>query len=435
MSPATCRPRLPRHRVSALVAAALLMTCLPASGQLVATPDRPGDATSQAAAPSPALFPEPHLFAKIIGRIDRREETDTGRPRAGFYPEFGHMITGAGWISLGPGYRAYLFDGRAMAETSAAVSWRGYKSAQGTLEFADLAARRLDLGVKAFWQDFTQNRFYGVGQDTLESNASDFRVHAVDVVGYATWRATRRISVLGSVGMLNRPGISSSTGPFDRDEPDTTQMFPDAPAASLAEQPRYVHAGAMVLSDTRDAPSHASKGRIYRASVTAHQDVSGGAYSFTRYDLETARFIPVAGRRGVLVVHWWGSFTDTSGGDQVPFYLMPSLGGNNTLRGYADYRFHDRHMMVANVESRWALMPHVDGALFFDAGNVGARVKDLDFDRTSWGFGFRVHSARSTLVRIDVGKSDEGWRFLFKLSDALRLGRLSRRMEVVPFAP
>jgi hypothetical protein len=33
----------------------------------------------------------------------------------------------------------------------------------------------------------------------------------------------------------------------------------------------------------------------------------------------------------------------------VPFYLLPSLGGKNTLRGYYDYRFHDRNMEVFNA--------------------------------------------------------------------------------------
>lgn len=429
---ATCR--LPLHHPGAMLAAALLLTA-PAGAQVVTTPTHTAQPDTPPAPPPPAFFSEPHLLTKAIARMDSRGDEGTGRPRAGFYPEFGHMVTGAGWISIGPGYRMYLLDGRAMADMSAAISWRGYKSAQATLEFGDLASGSVDLGVKGFWEDFTQNRFYGVGQDTLESNASDYRVHAVDVVGYSTWRATRKITVVGSLGVLNRPGISSSTGPFDRDEPDTTQMFPDAPAAGLAEQPRFVHIDATVLSDTRDAPSHATSGRIYRATWSTHQDVTGGAYTFDRYDLEFARFVPVVGRRGVLVLHWWGSFTDTSGSDEVPFYMQPSLGGNNTLRGYADYRFHDRHMMVANIESRWTLMPHVDGAVFFDAGNVGARLKDLDFDRTSWGFGFRLHGARTTLARFDVGKSDEGWRFLFKLSDALRLGRLTRRMEVLPFAP
>lgn len=428
MSPAALRCHSGSRRARALLAACLLLGPGPLYGQ-----DQPAVGPSKPD-PPPALLPEPAWFTKAIARTLRAEREPQQGPREGFYPEFGHMVTGAGWVSIGPGYRTSLLDGRAVADVSAAVSWRGYKSAQATFELPNLAHRRLDLGVKTFWQDFTQIRFYGVGQATDEADVSDYRAHAVDVVGYATWRVSTRMRVLGSVGLLNRPGISSSTGPFDRDEPDTTQLFPDAPAASLARQPRFVHLGAMVLSDTRDTPGHARKGRLYRAAWTTYRDVTGGAWSFDRYDLETVRFIP-AGARAVVVLHWWGSFTNTADTGQVPFYLMPSLGGNNTLRGYDDYRFHDRHMMVANVESRWALMPHVDGAVFLDAGNVGPRLADLDLDRTSWGVGVRIHNVRTTLVRIDIGHSEEGWRFLLRLNDVLRLGRLSRRMEVVPFAP
>ena len=35
----------------------------------------------------------------------------------------------------------------------------------------------------------------------------------------------------------------------------------------------------------------------------------------------------------------------------MPFYLLPGLGGHNTLRGYADYRFHDRHLLAGTIES------------------------------------------------------------------------------------
>jgi len=105
-----------------------------------------------------------------------------------------------------------------------------------------------------------------------------------------------------------------------------------------------------------------------------------------------------------------------TGSDQaVPFYLLPSLGGHNTLRGYAEYRFHDGHLMVVTAESRWAVFPHLDGAIFFDAGSVASRVRDLDFERT-------------------VARS-EGWRFVFKLTDPLRLGRLNRRTAALPFVP
>jgi outer membrane protein assembly factor BamA len=117
----------------------------------------------------------------------------------------------------------------------------------------------------------------------------------------------------------------------------------------------------------------------------------------------------------------------------VPFYLQPALGGHNSLRGYADYRFHDRNMLLVSVEARVAMMTHVDAAVFLDAGNVAARVAGLDLGKRSYGAGLRLHSRRMTFARIDVARSDEGWRFLLRLDDPLNLARLARRTAPAPF--
>jgi outer membrane protein assembly factor BamA len=115
--------------------------------------------------------------------------------------------------------------------------------------------------------------------------------------------------------------------------------------------------------------------------------------------------------------------------------MLPSLGGNNTLRGYSDYRFHDQNLLCANIESRWAIFSHLDGAVFYDAGNVAPRVGDLNLDKTSWGAGLRLHSDNTMLARIDAAHSVEGWNFIFRTTDPFRLTRLTRRVASVPFVP
>ena len=131
----------------------------------------------------------------------------------------------------------------------------------------------------------------------------------------------------------------------------------------------------------------------------------------------------------------WAFYSGTSARNTVPFYMLPSLGGDDTLRGYYDYRFHDRNLLMASAESRWALMRHLDVAAFFDAGNVAARFGDLDLRKTSWGGGVRVHSGTATFGRLDVGHSVEGWRVFFRLNDPFRLNRVSRRTADTPFVP
>jgi hypothetical protein len=135
----------------------------------------------------------------------------------------------------------------------------------------------------------------------------------------------------------------------------------------------------------------------------------------------------------VIALHGWLAASDAAEGGTVPFYLLPSLGGHNSLRSYPDYRFHDRNMVVVNAEARLAMMSHVDAAVFVDAGNVAPRVGDLNFDKRPVGAGLRLHTRRQTIVRLDVARGDEGWRALIRLTDPLSLSRLARRTAAVPF--
>jgi hypothetical protein len=59
----------------------------------------------------------------------------------------------------------------------------------------------------------------------------------------------------------------------------------------------------------------------------------------------------------------------------------------------------------------------------------------LNLDKTSYGAGLRVHSRTSTLARLDVAHSTEGWKVVFNLSDPFRLARRSLRSAVIPFVP
>ena len=134
----------------------------------------------------------------------------------------------------------------------------------------------------------------------------------------------------------------------------------------------------------------------------------------------------------------FASTCDASTGSVVPFYLLPSLGGKNTLRGYLDYRFHDRHMQAFSAESRWGLFTHLDAAIFADFGKVAATRGDLNFKdlKTSYGAGLRLHNRTYTFARLDFGRSTEGWRILAQMSDPFKRSTLSgSHTAVLPFVP
>ena len=380
------------------------------------------------------LFAEPRLIVRGIDFATRTLGEGDQRNN-GFYPEFSNMSTGSGWVSIGPGYRHWFRGDTAIADASAAVSWRAYKMVQGRFEWTQLAHSRVAVGAQAMWQDQTQVTYFGEGSTSPASARSEYRIRTTDVVGYATAHPERWLAVTARLGWLARPTLSSPAGTFQRGNPNALDVFANDVAVALPDQPKYAHGELSLVADTRDSRSHPMNGGLYRASAAAFADRSSGALSFRRYEGEAAQFVSLAADTLTLVGHAWFVGTESDPSQTVPFYMLPSLGGHNTLRSFDDFRFHDRNLLVVNGEVRLGVLTHVDLAAFVDAGNVASRVRNLDLGKQSVGIGLQMHTQHATFARVDLAHGSDGWRLLFRTSDPFHLSRLSRRVAPVPFVP
>jgi len=378
---------------------------------------------------------EPGFLATAITFANDRFGDHAGQPKSGFYPELSNMITGSGWVSVGPGYRHYVADDRAFFDTSAALSWRLYKMGQVRFEMPRLANDHLTLGTQAMWQDNTQVNYFGIGPDAGNDDRSQYRMQMHDVVGYATARTGDSLSFTGKVGWLGHPKLMDPGGTFKRDVPTTRDAFPDDPAASVSVQPAFLHTEASAAVDTRDHRGHPTRGSLYRGALINYWDRTYDAFTFHTWEAEAAQYVPVADGRVVFAFHGWTVGGHTSGGNVIPFYMLPSIGGSRTLRGYHDFQFHDNNLLVAGAESRFAVWEHLDAALLIDAGNVAARFSDLNLDKTSYGAGLRLHNETTTLARLDVARGSQGWHVIFSTSEPFRLPRVKRTIATVPFTP
>jgi hypothetical protein len=381
------------------------------------------------------ILREPKVMASGFDFAGKYFKEGGGEKKEGWYPVLKTGVTGDGWISGGAGYRRRVLARHALVDGSAAVSWRGYKIARASIEFPDVAVDRVSVGSEVLWQDATQLQYFGAGADSRQEDRSDYRLNTSDFVAFAKYRPQPWVSIDARLGYLPRPTISSSTGTFDRNFPDAATTFAHEPGFDLERQPSFVHGELSATADTRDAKGHPTRGGVYRAAATMYADRDAGRFSFRRYELEAAHFVPLSPDRWTLALHGWTVVSDSGADSQIPAYLLPSLGGSTTLRSYTDYRFHDRHLLLLSGESRWALFSHVDAALFLDAGSVASRVGDLTLDHVSYGAGLRAHIRSNTFARLDVARGSEGWRVLFRLSEPFRLNRISRRMAAVPFIP
>jgi len=77
-------------------------------------------------------------------------------------------------------------------------------------------------------------------------------------------------------------------------------------------------------------------------------EARNGAYDFTRVEADVRQYVSAFAERRVLALRLFASTSTAEPGNDIPFYLMPSLGGHDSLRGFRDYRFRGPHALLAH---------------------------------------------------------------------------------------
>jgi hypothetical protein len=149
---------------------------------------------------------------------------------------------------------------------------------------------------------------------------------------------------------------------------------------------------AVTQPEQKVKPSPMSVGRWIREAVCSSQR---GAHRCTLGDISVFARVDYA----------FNSATST-----VPFYLQSTLGGadfqgQDTLRGYADYRFRAPNRMFSQLEYRHPLWGPIGLLGFYDVGKVGLVRSDLSIDhlRHDWGIGLFARIGGREIARIYLG--------------------------------
>jgi outer membrane protein assembly factor BamA len=318
-----------------------------------------------------------------------------------FHPLVGGMRSGAGF-SLGTSYE------KGPIEASAQASFKGYQKYQVGFTTPAILNERVFAKIRAEYRNYSQETFFGVGNDSSRKDRSNYRLEDHTIASEVGVRLSEAATISGNIGYI-KTHIGQGTGTT---VPALSLTSYGTALPAYATQPRYVKAGAAVDVDTRDEAANPRSGGRYFAEWAAFNDQNLGAHSFDRLDVELQHYIPFLNQRRVIALRARTALTHTASGQGVPFYMLPALGGSGSLRGFSEFRFRDKHMVVLNAEYRWEAFSGLDMALFADAGQVASRMSDFAFRemKTAGGIGFRFNSARKVFCRIDVGFSQEGPR-------------------------
>ena len=313
-------------------------------------------------------------------------------------------IDDGGGLALGPVWRTSKFaGGRVHAFASGAMSTRRDRQVEAGFQLPYLAGDWLALTVTATSTHLAQERFFGIGPDSLLADRSTFSLDKDSVSAALLARPAAWLELQGGVSALS---LSADAG--------TTLRFAAQPAD-------FLHTHAAVTVDYRDQPGNPRTGGRYHVALHRYADRSASRYSFTRFDAELEQNLSAWKNQRLFTVRAIASLSDADAGHDVPFYLQRTLGGSRLLRGFVHDRFRDRNLVVLQGEYAWDIWPFLNAVLFYETGMVAPRASDLRLSamRRDYGFGFRLGSARSVALRTDVAfGSGEGTRLIMRFSHA-----------------
>jgi hypothetical protein len=185
----------------------------------------------------------------------------------------------------------------------------------------------------------------------------------------------------------------------------------------LGESIAYLHSQATAGFDSRPSPGYARRGGFYGVTLHDFSD-TGNGYGFNQVDYEALQHVPILREAWVLSFRGAVSTTQAKGGQAIPFFMLPSVGGGSSLRAFSSWRFRDRHMLELQGEWRIMVNRYVDTAVFYDTGKVVSDTSDLNLDglKHDAGFGFRFHGPFSTPLRIDLATGSDGFHIVWAAS-------------------
>jgi hemolysin activation/secretion protein len=211
--------------------------------------------------------------------------------------------------------------------------------------------------------------------------------------------------------LMLRGGVEFTKWSLDSGEgsfPSVDTRYTPAALPGLGADVTYLHTQGTVGFDWRTSSGYTRRGAYVAATLHDYND-RDKKFGFQVADYEGIAHLPILREAWVLSFRARVQTAFDKDGQQIPFFMLPSVGGGSSLRGYSSWRFRDENSLLLQGEWRIMVNRYLDLGFFYDTGKVASRTKDLDLDglKYDYGLGLRFHGPFATPLRIEVARSRE----------------------------
>jgi hypothetical protein len=381
----------------------------------VAPPQTSSASSRQAAIEQEQAAKVPTLHPYVPNKAERYFERFDKILQGGglaWHPFFENAYSGGGF-TLGVGHANYV-SAYNLLDVRGSYTISGYKRVEAEFLAPRMFNRRAKLSVIGGWREATQVGFYGIGPDTSKDDRANYLFNQPYGSALFTIFPSRRFLMLRGGAEFSQ----WSQEPGEGSSPSVEQIYTPATLPGLGAKVTYLHTQGTIGLDGRTSPGYSRRGAYLAATIHDHKDQDDN-FGFQMAEYEAIAHLPILRETWVLSVHGRMQHANEKDDQQIPFFMLPALGGGSSLRGYSSWRFRDQNSLLLQAEWRIMVNRYLDVAFFYDAGKVAARTKDLNLKhmKDDFGFGVRFHGPFTTPLRVELARSRESsLSFIFSSS-------------------
>ena len=176
-----------------------------------------------------------------------------------------------------------------------------------------------------------------------------------------------------------------------------------------------INAGILTSYDSRDSQFYPQSGIFAKSTLSTAKSIVGTAYSSTSVTLDFRQFLPTFNNQ---VFAWQIYYAGIFSKNEIPFQLLPTLGGRDMMRGFRQGMYRENVVMLLQTEYRTPIYKRLKGAIFCTMGDVvNSTNYNIDKLKISYGAGlrYRLNDARVHL-RFDIAKNNYGEKLQFYIT-------------------
>ena len=177
-----------------------------------------------------------------------------------------------------------------------------------------------------------------------------------------------------------------------------------------------IGAGFSAVYDTRDVLTYPHRGFYINLSQCFRPRFMGNDYAFSTTELQVDAYQRVW--KGAILAE---DFRTMLNFGNPSWGMMALLGNSNSMRGYYEGRYRDKHKMEAQVELRQHIWKRNSLTTWVGAGTVFHKFSEMRSRHIlpNFGIGYRWEFKKNVNVRLDYGFGKAGQTgFLFSINEA-----------------